>query len=640
MVPPELMLTNKKPGLMRRASRMHASSGGQFCAGAHGIPASKPAGSRFASTRTFFSALLGILILTGCGPPGPRALVKGERLIREGKYEEATEKLLRATQLLPKNAQAWNHLGLAYHGNNQPLPAIRAYRQALQLDNKLAAARFNLGCLYLDQNDLSSAVEQLTSYTYVQPNDPDGWVKLATAHLRGNRPDLAERNFRSALDLQAGNVEALNGLGLIQFQRRRYAEAYGTFDQALAQNPNYAPALLNAAIAAQQTPANRQTALQLYRRYLAQTPRPDDFDKITAAANQLEADLNPSRIAASSSASQAAGPKVANVPRAAVRVTNSTPATSGAVSPNRSNQVVALGPPLPPKTSPSAGSSNAFALTNLAQYGSVPTNGASVELTRIDNGFEIKSPQDLGPGRGLAPTIDQPLSTNGSASPLVDKSDKATKRGGLFSKFRSGNTKTPKGQTPVILPSPAPVTETVPIELAPAPVPRYPYIALSKPTAGDRVKAEKFRGEADAAQRAGQLPEAISGYKAAVASDPAFFDAYYNLALAAYKASKWNEAALACEHALAINPESKDARFRLSMALMKSDFSQDAVEQLEFLLQKSPNDANYHQWAAKIYAEQLKQPQLARQHYMRVLQLEPANDQAAAIRQWLDRHPG
>ena len=72
--------------------------------------------------------VLALVAWSGCQPPGPRALLKGEKLIHEGKYEQAIEKLQIASRLLPKNAQAWNFLGLAYHGNKQPEPAWRAYR--------------------------------------------------------------------------------------------------------------------------------------------------------------------------------------------------------------------------------------------------------------------------------------------------------------------------------------------------------------------------------------------------------------------------------------------------------------------------------------------------------------------------------
>ena len=99
-------------------------------------------------------ALLGaVMLLCGCGAPGPRALLKGESLIKERRYEVAIEYLTNAVRLLPKNPQAWNHLGLAYHGAGQFDQAQRAYRQALQLDFNLAPARYNLGLLALEQND-------------------------------------------------------------------------------------------------------------------------------------------------------------------------------------------------------------------------------------------------------------------------------------------------------------------------------------------------------------------------------------------------------------------------------------------------------------------------------------------------------
>src|SRR2546430_8796028 len=98
----------------------------------------------------FFIAML---LLCGCTPPGPRALLKGQRLIQEGKYEQAVESLQMAARALSTNAQAYNHLGLALHGSRQYGRALAAYQKALELDHKLAAARYNMGCLLLEQND-------------------------------------------------------------------------------------------------------------------------------------------------------------------------------------------------------------------------------------------------------------------------------------------------------------------------------------------------------------------------------------------------------------------------------------------------------------------------------------------------------
>src|SRR5437868_1804428 len=49
--------------------------------------------------------LFGVLIFTGCTPEGPRALLAGKRLIDQGKYSQAVEKLRTATALLVTNAQ-------------------------------------------------------------------------------------------------------------------------------------------------------------------------------------------------------------------------------------------------------------------------------------------------------------------------------------------------------------------------------------------------------------------------------------------------------------------------------------------------------------------------------------------------------
>ena len=87
------------------------------------------------------------LWISGCTPPGPRALLQGKQLLDEGRYSDAVPKLEKAAALLPKNALAWNYLALAYHGNGQLEPAANAYRAALALDHKLTVVRYNLGCL-------------------------------------------------------------------------------------------------------------------------------------------------------------------------------------------------------------------------------------------------------------------------------------------------------------------------------------------------------------------------------------------------------------------------------------------------------------------------------------------------------------
>ncbi len=277
--------------------------------------------------------------MCGCAPPGPRALLKGQRLIREGKYEQAIESLQAATRLLPKNAQAYNHLGLALHGTRQFGPALAAYQKALVLDHNLAAARFNLGCLLLEQNDPAGAIEHLTSFTMLQPASVEGWIKLGNAQLRAHKLDAAEKAYKTVLAQHPRHPEVLNGLGVIQLQRKRPQEALNYFAFALAQNTNYAPALLNAAVLNQQFLNNRPAALEKYRQYLALAPRPPNWDAVSALASRLDAELNPAPVRLAQANPAVAPPVRSNV------ATHLTPpsALSG-----RSNPAVPGTPPVAP----------------------------------------------------------------------------------------------------------------------------------------------------------------------------------------------------------------------------------------------------------------------------------------------------
>jgi tetratricopeptide (TPR) repeat protein len=244
---------------------------------------------------SFVLVLCGAILLGGCTPPGARALLDGDRLIHEGKYAEAIEKLKAATQLLPEETQAraWNHLGLAYHQAGQWNDAIAAYQQALKRNPNLATARYNLGCLFLDQNKLPEAVSEFTTFTLLDRNGLDGWLKLGTAQLRSRQWDAAEKSFLSVLQLNAASVEALNGLGLVQLQRKSVPKAFNYFSTALQKQPSYAPALLNLAILSHQYLTNRPMALQRYKAYLELKPPPANGAAVQEIVRRIELELNP-----------------------------------------------------------------------------------------------------------------------------------------------------------------------------------------------------------------------------------------------------------------------------------------------------------------------------------------------------------
>jgi tetratricopeptide (TPR) repeat protein len=538
----------------------------------------------------FFALPFLCLTLTGCRPPGPRALLDGQRLIERGRYADAIARLKTATSLMSTNAQAWNYLGLACHEDGQLNDAAEAYRKALALDQNLVEVHYNLGCLWLEQNRPDLAKGELTAYTLRREKSPEGWVKLGEAQMDLHDLTGAERSLNQARLIDANNPDALNDLGVVQMQRNRTTEAAQFFNAALRAKPDYAPAILNLAIASQQL-NNRQYALQRYQDYLSLKPPPTNSEAVEAVVRALEQEISPSAAVSRPAATPSNVPSAASVARSANTAT-------------RTNTTVRARPEPSTKSNPR----------------SAPSGNAPVEVTQV-------APEPVIRGA--------PESASGSEPVVSSNSTARSERHGFFSHVNPANlfrgSKTEQTSSPTqaaVAPEPRPVS-----------YPRYSYRSPRKPAEGDRTAAQKAFVEGAQAQQARQLPEAVTAYRRAIQSDPAYFDAYYNLGVVSVQAGNLPLALWAYEMALAIEPDSHDARFNFALALKQANYPIDAANELEKVLAKSPGDVYAHYALGALYAVQLREPAKAREHYQKVLELNPAFPQASAIHDWLWANP-
>jgi Flp pilus assembly protein TadD len=206
-----------------------------------------------------------LFFIAGCTPSGPRALLKGKKLLDRGDYAGAVAQLQTATALLSTNAQAWNYLGVACQYAGRSTEAVTAYQRALALDRDLMEAHYNLGCLWLEQDKPDAAGNEFTAYTLRRSKAPEGWLKLGLAQLQARDLAAAEKSFSTVLYLSPDNPEALNGLGLARISRGKPREAAQFFAAAAKQRPVFGPAVLNLATVAQQYLHDNALALQNYR---------------------------------------------------------------------------------------------------------------------------------------------------------------------------------------------------------------------------------------------------------------------------------------------------------------------------------------------------------------------------------------
>ena len=180
--------------------------------------------------------------------------------------------------------------------------------------------------------------------------------------------------------------------------------------------------------------------------------------------------------------------------------------------------------------------------------------------------------------------------------------------------------------TPVVMP-------------APLSLPRYTYLSPAKPASGNHPEAERYFAEGVKAQKSSGARRALAEFQKAAELDPAYFEAHYSEGMAAYELGSWKQSLAAYEFALALKPDSANTRYNFALALKQASYAQDAADELLKIVKDNPSEVRAHLSLGNLYAQQLGQPQAAREHYLKVLVAEPHHPRAAEIRYWLAANP-
>jgi tetratricopeptide (TPR) repeat protein len=127
----------------------------------------------------------------------------------------------------------------------------------------------------------------------------------------------------------------------------------------------------------------------------------------------------------------------------------------------------------------------------------------------------------------------------------------------------------------------------------------------------------------------------VTLYERAVATDPSLPEAYQGLAAALLQRGDLARALAASESALAMDPRSTSARLNFALALERAGYPADAAAEAEQIIARDSGEVAAHLLLGNLYAQRLNSPARARQHYRRVIELNPGHPQSSAIRDWL-----
>jgi len=210
-----------------------------------------------------------------------KAYDDGAAFLRLKRDERAIEQFDRALSLNPENADALNGKGVIATRKRDYDAAIDAYRKAVAIDPNNAGYQANLAITYHLQGKKDEAIAAYrkavaydASYDgqldVITGGKPISEVSVSTsiggsvgalqriasdkayddgaAFLRLKRYDRALETFDRALSLNPGNVDALNGKGVVLIHQRDYDGAYSVLQQAIQNASQNAGFHINLAI--------------------------------------------------------------------------------------------------------------------------------------------------------------------------------------------------------------------------------------------------------------------------------------------------------------------------------------------------------------------------------------------------------
>jgi len=151
---------------------------------------------------------------------------QGSHALQAGDPHAAAKCFQQVIQLFPDLAEAHGNLGVAREAQGDRSGAERAYRQALRLDPEHLQMQLNLGALLVLQKRFEEAATLYGTLIHQHPEAPSAWCNLGVLHTCRQEEELAERCFRTALDLDATYAKARFNLSYLLLRQGRMLEGW------------------------------------------------------------------------------------------------------------------------------------------------------------------------------------------------------------------------------------------------------------------------------------------------------------------------------------------------------------------------------------------------------------------------------
>jgi tetratricopeptide (TPR) repeat protein len=193
----------------------------------------------------------GVIATCGCARSPQeneaRYLKRAEEFVAKKDYASALIEYRNAAQQMPKDAEPYYRMGLAYMEQNSIGAAVTAYRKAIELNPQHVDARLKLAELMASsaaQSDIQVAEKQMRELLAFRPNSTDARNVLAVAELRLGKVDDAVKLLEEALEISPVNLRSSVNLARVKLARGDRTGAERALREAVSNNPQSPEAAL------------------------------------------------------------------------------------------------------------------------------------------------------------------------------------------------------------------------------------------------------------------------------------------------------------------------------------------------------------------------------------------------------------
>jgi tetratricopeptide (TPR) repeat protein len=171
-------------------------------------------------------------------PPSKYVDVGGRQLTREeAAYYQKIKDLSRATKINPRDAVAFNAIGELAQKKGWFSVAKECYFKSIAIDDTLSEGHHNLGLIFIYEDRMTEALDQLNKAKNLSPDDARIRHRLGMAKAGLMKQAEALKEYDEAIALDAEYTPAYLEKARLLYSQRKYAEAAATCRLALQNIP-------------------------------------------------------------------------------------------------------------------------------------------------------------------------------------------------------------------------------------------------------------------------------------------------------------------------------------------------------------------------------------------------------------------